>query len=358
MQTTLAFIGSQTNWQEKAGEGIYICSFDTQSGALTPISIFKEIENPSFLALSIDRRYLYSVSEVDDFAGKKSGAVAAFSMNATTGHLTLLGYRAVGATGPCHVSIDKTAKVLIVANYSGGSATVFPIQADGSLGEYSQLLSYEGSSVHPNQTTPHAHSAIFSPDNQYVFIQDLGTDKIRRYRLMLEDNNPQLIEQTPAIQLQPGAGPRHFVFHPSQAMAYLLNELNNTVVVFDYQAADGNLLPKQTLSSLPAHFTGQSSAADIHLTHNGRFLYASNRGHDSLAIFAVHPKTGELTLVGHQSTLGEHPRNFVISTDDRFLLCANRNSDEIVCFHLDKNTGELTPQQTDKYFCKPVCVIL
>jgi len=359
MTTSVIFVGSQTRWKEKAGKGIYSGHVDTKNGALTVAHIFSEIENPSFLIVSQNADNLYCVIEIDDYAGNKSGAVAAFSVDPDTRALTLLNRYATQGAHPCHLSLDKTERALFVSNYGGGSVAVFPVQLDGRLDECSQFIAYEGASIHPNQTVPHAHSAIVSPDNQYVFIQDLGTDTIRRYRLVFHDAKPKLIEQQPAVNLQPGAGPRHLIFSSHQPIAYLMNELNSTVVVFDYLAEKGELKFKQVISSLPAGFSGKNSAADIHMTYSGRFLYASNRGHDSLAIFAVDPETGELTGLGHQSTLGEHPRNFTISPDDHLLLCANRNTDNIVSFYLDATTGALTPTGQNSYdFYKPVCVVV
>jgi 6-phosphogluconolactonase len=353
--TSWVFVGSQTRWKEKPGKGIYSCCFDKTNAALTIANLFLDIENPTFLA--VFKNYLYAVIEVDDWEGKSAGAIAAFSMDAATGKLTLLNRRSTKGAHPCYIGIDKTGRALFVSNYTGGSVAVFSIESDGSLGECSQLITYQGASVHPNQTSSHAHSAIVSPDNRYVFVQDLGTDIIQTYRLSLQNNHPQLIEKQPAIHLEPGAGPRHFIFHPIQPTAYLMNELNSTVAVFDYEPAEGRLTQKQIISSLPDDFSGENSAADIHITHNGRFLYASNRGHDSLAIFCVDEKTGELTTLGHHSTLGKHPRHFVISPDDRFLLCANRSSDNIVSFYIDAATGLLTSIDQNQDCHKPVCVV-
>jgi 6-phosphogluconolactonase len=346
------FVGCYTR-VAGGGEGIYTCRLDMQTGALIPVAVFKDIENPSFVTLSHDGQYLYSVIETDDFENKKSGGVAAFKINQQTGELTLLNQRASDGIDPCHISIDQTDSCILVSNYTGGSIAVFQINTDGSLSACSQFIEYQGSSIHSRQASSHAHAALISADNSDVFITDLGADCLRHYHLDVV--NRKVTEAPPAIiKTKPGAGPRHMIFHPNQRYLYVLNELNNTVSFYDYVKIA--LTEKQVITTLPADFHGENIAADIHVTANGRFLYASNRGHDSLAIFTIDQNNGELTLLGYQSTLGKTPRNFFITPDDKLLLCANQDSNNIVSFWLDAQAGELTPTGQQSSFGKPVCI--
>ncbi len=363
MNNYWAFVGCNTS-RESGGKGIYTLHFNSEDGSFTPCAVFEDIADPTFLRLTRNGQYLYAVIETDDFADN-GGGVAAFRVNQRTGTLTRINQQATGGASPCHLTLDRTETCLVASNYTGGSVAVFLLNFDGSIGERQQLLKYQGSSAHPTrQLQPHAHSAIISPDNDYVFVQDLGTDHIYQYRL--DTKHTQLnTRSSVTINLHAGAGPRHLIFHPSQPFAYLMNEINSSVVVFDYQPQPGSvncLLPKQTISSLPNDLPNDSrsenTAADIHITNNGHFLYASNRGHDSLAIFSIHPTTGKLTLLRHQSTLGEHPRNFVLTQDNRFLLCTNRDSDDVVSFHLNVNTGELVATGHKINVPKPTCIQL
>lgn len=357
--TPWIFIGCYTR-KTNGGKGIYTCTLDAKTGALTLANIFTAIEDPSFLCLSHDNKTLYAAIETDDFNQERSGGVAAFRVDQKTGELTLLNQHLSGAAEPCHISIDKTNNCMLVSNYSvnynGGGVAVFLLNADGSIRERSQLIQYSGVGPFPNrQNYPHAHSAIISPNNQQVFVQDFSGDCIHQY--FLDPIRGKLTENNPAvIHMKPGTGPRHFIFHPHKPYAYLVGELNNTVAVFDYAAQSGQLTEKQIMNTLPADFHGADIAADIHFTHDGRFLYVSNRGHDSIAMFSVDQNTGKLTSLGHQSTLGQHPRNFFISSDDRLLLCANQDTDNVVSFYIDANTGLLTPTGEQSHFGKPVCV--
>jgi len=349
------FVGSKTQFDHNPGRGIYTYQFDSMTGSLTLVEVFEDIVNPTFLMTTQDGRYLYSVIEVGNFMGEKAGGIAAFSVHPKTAKLTLLNCRLTGGASPCHVRLDRQEKVLFVSNYNGGSVAVFPIAADGSLEMCSQLIQYQGSSVHPNQQQPHAHAVMVLPDNRYVFTADLGTDVIHSYTF--DTGAKKLVENYQSVHLMPGAGPRHFALHPHLSVLYVVNELDSTVVVFDVHKESGYLTPKEIVTSLPAEFVGQNSAADIHVTHNGKFLYASNRGHDSLAIFTINAQTGELESLGHQSVSGKHPRNFMITPDDNWLLCANRDSDNIVSFRLNTETGMLT--HVADYACnKPICLSL
>lgn len=352
---SLLFIGCYTRGIG-GGEGIYTYRFNAKNGQLIPVTIFKSIKNPSFLTVSHGGQYLYAVIETGDFEKKESGGVAAFKINQQTGELTLLNQKTTGGIDPCHITIDHTNQCLLISHYTSGNVAVFQLNSDGSLSERSQFIQYHGSSIHPRQNNPHAHSAVISADNRYVFIQDFGVDCIRQY--LLDPIHGKITENKPAIvKIKPGAGPRHFVFHPHQPLVYVVNELNNTVVVYDYAIQTGLLTQKQTITTLPTDFHGENITADIHITADGRFLYVSNRGHNSLAIFAINKNTGELNTLGHQVTLGKWPRNFFITPDDQWLLCANQETNNIVSFYRDKISGQLTPAEQQTFLGKPVCII-
>ena len=339
------FIGTYTT---KTSEGIYVYRFNTQTGDFVPVSIAKGIKNPSFVALSPDHRYLYSVAEMS------GGAVSAFSFDKQSGNLTLLNTQPSGGNGPCHVAVDKTGKWVIVGNYGGGSLSILPVQADGSLGQATQTFQHEGKSVNTErQEKPHVHSINIAPNNKDIFVPDLGTDKIMTYSLdaksgKLSAGNPPFTATTP------GAGPRHFTFHPNGKFAYVIQELDATITGFNYQK--GNLKPFQTVKTLPDDYKGRNWCADIHISPDGKFLYGSNRSHESLVIFGIDPKTGQLTLVGHQSVNGKTPRNFMIDPTGKWVLVANQDSDNVVIFSRDVKTGKLTPTGKEIKVSMPVCL--
>ncbi|MBN2302815.1 MAG: lactonase family protein [Lentisphaerae bacterium] len=330
----LVFIGS---CPMNDNAGIYTFRFNVQSGRLTPTDHYFRAENPSFLAVNKTNNRLYSVGE------REQGIVRAFSINGTTGELTLINTQTTGGKGPCHLTIDSHANVLFAANYRSGSVSSMPILPNGAIGSASSVILHEGSSVIPDrQGEPHPHSTVLSPDEQFVFVQDLGTDKIMIYRLdiataKLAPSNP------PYVATAAGSGPRHFVFHPDGKRAYLINELNNTIIAYDYDAARGNLREFQTISALPSDFTGESYCADIHIHPSRKFLYGSNRGHDSIAIFRIEENTGRLTLLGFESTRGGYPRNFIIDPTGMFMIVTNQRGDNVVVFHINQRTGMLKP---------------
>jgi 6-phosphogluconolactonase len=252
--------------------------------------------------------------------------------------------------------VDHTGRFVLVANYIGGSVCVLPIQENGRLGEATDFVQHHGSSVNPDrQLAPHAHSFNIDAGNQFGFVADLGTDKIVVYKLDL-DGGKLLPNDFPWAEAKAGAGPRHFDFHPDGRHAYVINELDSTVTAFDYQPESGTLNAKQTISTLPESYAGTSHCADVHVSPSGRFLYGSNRGHDSIAIFAIDENSGELSSVGHQSTQGETPRNFAIEPAGNFLLAANQDSDTIVTFKVDQETGRLDPTGQVTQVPVPVCI--
>jgi 6-phosphogluconolactonase len=281
--------------------------------------------------------------------------VDAFALDAKTGKLTPLNQQNSGGSGPCHISVDATGKCLLVANYGGGSIAALPIHADGSLGEAATILQHSGSSVNTSrQTGPHAHFILPSPDNRFTLDCDLGLDKIFINHLDasaagLTPNEP------PFTTVTPGSGPRHLVFSADGKFIYLINEMAGTITVFNYAVSNATLTGVQTISTLPKDFSGNNTAAEIALAPNGKFLYASNRGQDSIAAFAVDQQTGKLTFVEHQSTLGHTPRHFAIDPSGRWLLAENQGSDSVVVFALDPDTGKLKLAGQSVSIGAPVC---
>ena len=270
----------------------------------------------------------------------------------------MLNSQPTGGAGPCHLQVDRTDSYIVVANYFGGSVCILPIQPDGSLGERSDFIQHEGASIHPErQRQAHAHCVNIGRSNTLVHVCDLGIDAIVVYRIDHETGRLVALPDL-TVRAEPGDGPRHFDVHPSYAHAYAVNELGSTVAVYDYDARSGALTVKQRISTLPSEWNGESTCADIHVSPDGRFVYASNRGHDSIAVFAVEAGTGRLTSLGQTSTRGETPRNFLITPDGRFLLAANQNSGNIVVFQIDKASGQLEFSGREAAVPAPVCLKL
>lgn len=347
------YLGTYTG---NGSQGIYTAKFDTATGALSGVELAGELKNPSFLAVHPSRKYLYAVSEVADANGKPTGGVAALAVDETTGKLTLLNTQSSGGAGPCHVNLDRAGKTAVVANYGGGSVASYAIGADGKLAPAASVMQHRGSSVDKSrQEAPHAHSVYVDPSSRWVLSADLGLDKVMIYGL--NPQTSQLTEQTPGFaKVAPGAGPRHFAFHPNGKYGYVINELGNTVTVFAWDADKGTLTEIQTIGTLPVDFTGKSYTAEVVVHPSGKFLYGSNRGHNSLAIFRVDEATGKLTLLGQQPTRGDHPRNFNIDPTGRWILCGNANTDNIVTLKIDPTTGHLTDTGLELKLSKPVCV--
>ena len=344
----LAYIGTYTG---KGSQGIYVYRFNTASGEMTPLGLAAEIPNPSFLAVHPNGHLLYAVSEEGD-----TGAVSAFSIDRSTGKLALLNNAPSVGAGPCHVTVDRTGKCVLIANYGSGSVAAFPVRDDGKLGEASSFVQHKGSSVDKErQEGPHAHSVNLSPDNRFAFAADLGLDQVLVYRFdaargTLTPNEP------PYGLVKPGAGPRHFSFHPNGRFAYVINEMHNTVTAFAYDAARGALTEIQTVTTLPADFRGENSTAEVVVHPSGKFLYGSNRGHDSIAVFAVDPAKGTLTPIERTPVKGKEPRNFAVDPTGGWLIAANHRSDNLVVFRIDKKTGRLTPTGQEFKVSSPVCV--
>jgi 6-phosphogluconolactonase len=333
------YFGTYTN--SGKSKGIYCYKLDLASGKLTSVGVTEGIKNPSFLAIHPSGKYLYAVSEVNDANGKPGGAVSAFSLDRKTGALKPLNHQSSEGAGPCHVSVDKTGKVALVANYGSGSIASLPVKSDGSLEKAASAIQHEGSSVNPSrQAGPHAHSINVSLDNRFAVAADLGLDKLLVYKLdptkgTLMANSP------PHVETPKGGGPRHFAFHPSGRFAYNCNEILSSVTAYTYDAEKGSLSEIQTISTLPEEVKGNSTA-EIQVHPSGKFLYCSNRGHDSLAIFTIDEKTGKLTANGHQKTLGRTPRNFGIDPTGGYVIACNQATDNVAVFKVDQSSGKLT----------------
>jgi 6-phosphogluconolactonase len=348
----LVYVGTYTGPESK---GIYAYRFEPKTGEVKPLGLAGEAKNPSFLAIHPNRKFLYSVGEAGD-GGGWGGTVSAFALDRATGKLTFLNSASSGGKGPCHLVVDKTGKNLLVANYGSGATAVVPIKADGRLGEPSSTIQHSGSSVNPQrQQGPHAHSVNLSPDNRFAFVADLGLDKVLVYKLdaakgTITPNTP------PYAAVAAGSGPRHFAFHPSGKFAYVINEMGNTVTAFSYDAAGGVLTSLQTISTLPAGFSGTSYCAEVVAHPSGKFLYGSNRGHNSITVFAIDPAKGTLTAVEQTPTGGKWPRNFNIDPTGTYLFAANEQSSDIFIFRIDPASGRLKPTGKKLEVSKPVCI--
>lgn len=348
----LAYIGTYTGPNSK---GIYAYRYDAKTGKLESIGLAGEMIRPSFLTVDPNQRFLYAVSELGN-DGKQNGSITAFAIDRNSGMLTALNTVSSGGGGACHLVVDKTGKSLVVANYGSGSVAAFAVNADGSLRGPTVVIKHSGSSVDPGrQRGPHAHAVVLSPDNRFVYVPDLGLDQIRIYRLDaahagLTPNDP------PFVTTKPGSGPRHFAFLPNGRFAYSLHEMGSMVTVWAYTPASGQLAEVQTISTLPAGFAGKNNSAEIEVDSKGKFLYASNRGHDSITVFAIEPRTGKLTVVQHVPAQGRTPRNFKIDPSGRYLFAANQDTNNIVVFRIDPLTGRLAPTGQVLEVQSPVCV--
>ena len=350
----VVYVGTYT---DKTSKGIYKFQFDAATGKATAPTLAAETSNPSFLALDPNRPFLYAVNEVSEFKGQKSGAVSAFAIDGKTSDLKFLNQVASQGAGPCHLELDKSGKFILVANYDAGNLAVFPVHLDGSLGDAAQVVQHSGHGPNPQrQEGPHAHEIEVSSDNRLALAADLGLDELLVYKF-----DPVKGSLTPNktrfAKVEPGAGPRHFVLHPNGKFVYLITEMHSSVDAFRFDATNGTLKEFQTISALPADFKKPNDAAEIAVHPSGKFLYSSNRGHDSIAVFAIDPEKGNLRLLETISTGGKTPRNFAIDPTGAFLLAANQESNNIVVFRIDQKTGKLTPTGEVIDAPSPVCIV-
>jgi len=336
--------------------GIKCYEFDPGSGTLTFLSGTSGIENPSFLAVHSNGIFIYAVSETDNREGNSSGGVASFRVVSDKGELEKINEVTSGGAAPCHISLDRSEQVLLAANYNGGNIVAFQIKKDGSLGEMSSFHQHTGSGTNPSrQKGPHAHSINTDPSNQYAMVADLGLDKLFVYKFDVSTGS-LVLNDPPYARVQDGAGPRHLAFHPDGSIAYLINEMASTITVFNYDSGNGRLKEVQTISTLPADFKGRNSTAEVVVDPSGRYLYGSNRGHDSIAVFSIDQDGGKLEFLQHRSTGGNSPRNFCLSPDGKFLLAANQRSDNLLVFPLDEASGEILDPVEKISLKAPVCI--
>lgn len=348
------FIGTYTNG---TSEGIYVADFDNTTGKFGPAKLAAKCVNPSFLTLHPHGKLLYAVGETNDYGGEASGSVHAFSIDPKTGMLTELNAQASKGGAPCHLVVDDTGKTVLVANYHGGNVASLPIKDDGRLGAANSVHQHRGSSVNPNrQEGPHAHSINLDADNRFAFAADLGVDKILVYRFDADTGTLSHDQAPVSATVEPGSGPRHFAFHPSEKYAYLINELASTVTAFTYDKPSGTLETLQTISTLPDGFDGQSSTAEVVVHPTGKFVYGSNRGHDSIAVFRVDDASGKLTSVEIEKTGGRTPRNFAVDPSGKYLLAENQTDGNVHVFAIDLNSGQLTPTGEVLEVPTPVCI--
>jgi 6-phosphogluconolactonase len=344
------FIGTYTS---TTSEGIYTYRLNTETGELTKFSSIMS-ENPSFLTLDRSKRFLYAVNEVQNFEGKSSGAVSAYAID-PSGKLKFLNQQPSMGADPCHLTVDRKRSNLLVANYTGGNVALLPILKNGTLGPATDVQQHEGSGPKEQQKGPHAHCIILDASERHALSADLGSDKVMIYKF-----DPSARKLLPAKQpwatLKAGAGPRHLTLHPNGRYAYVINELDSTITTLQYNATTGSLTGVDTVSTLPSGFSAVSYCADVHVSPSGKFLYGSNRGHNSIAVFAIDQRTGIPSLVEHVSTEGKWPRNFVIDPTGRFLLVANQHTDNVVVFRIDPQTGGLKSSGSGAQVPVPVCL--
>lgn len=348
---SVLYVGTYTT--SGKSEGIYGYHLDG-AGALTRFTSIKSV-NPSFLTIDRSKRFLYAVNEVGEFLQKPGGAVSAFAIDSVTGNLRLLNQQATNGADPCHLSVDNRKGTLLVANYTGGNVSMFPLRSDGTLGVVAEVKQHEGSGPKEQQKGPHAHCIIFDRSERHALAADLGIDKVMIYRFDRASGKLTAAKQ-PFAELKAGAGPRHLSLHPTGKFLYVINELDSTMSAFKYSEREGTLTAIETVSTLPSDFSGTSYCAHVHVSPSGKFLYGSNRGHNSIVVFAIDQRTGKLTLVEHVSTEGNWPRNFTIDPSGKFLLVANQRSDNVVVFSIDPSTGRLKPTGVNEQIPSPVCL--
>ncbi|QCR23608.1 lactonase family protein [Pontibacter sp. SGAir0037] len=353
-EAAMVYIGT---YAEADSESIFLYSLNPETGELTRVSAAKGGENPSYLALDKDKRFLYAVNETSEYEGQEGGAVSAFAVDSATGNLTLLNRQPTLGGAPCHISLDATNKMVLVANYTGGNVASYQVQENGELSAHVSTNKHSGTGPNKErQEAPHAHFIQPGPDNKYAFSVDLGADQIIGYKLdaakgAITPNNPAI-----AYAAKPGSGPRHLAFHPNGRYAYAINELNSTMTALAYNSDNGTFSEIQTITTKPEDFTENNQCAAVKVSADGKFLYGSNRGHNSIVVYAIDESTGNLTLVEHVSTGGDWPRDFTIDLTGNILLVANERSNKVVSFKRNKDTGKLTATGHEVEVSKPVCL--
>ena len=352
-----AYVGTYTGGSgSEKSQGIYLMELDLRTGKLSTPQLVAKSTDPSFLAIDPAKKFLYSVNELGEFRGRRGGGVSAFAIDPADGKLSPLNQQSSVGDGPCHLVVDRQGKNVLVANYGSGSVACLPIEADGRLKPASSFIQHQGAGADPQrQSSPHAHSINLDAAGHFAVAADLGLDKVLIYSLDAA-HGKLTPSTTPFAKVAPASGPRHFAFHPDGHFGYVINEMANTVTAFAYDAGKGSLSEIQVISTLPTDYKGTSYTAEVQVHPSGKFLYGSNRGHDSIAIFSIDSTTGKLTALGFEPTQGKNPRNFAIDPTGQYLLAENQDSNTIVVFHIDSSNGSLRPTgQTVKLY-RPVCI--
>ncbi|AGK55545.1 lactonase family protein [Bacillus sp. 1NLA3E] len=340
----IGFIGTYTKGES---EGLYSFSLDTQNGRIEHIKVAAKLENPTYLTVSHDSKFLYSVVKDGELGG-----IAAFSINKETGELSPLNQQGSEGAPPCHVSVDSQNRYVLASNYHKGSIEVYSLnQESGSINPKASVATHVGSGPDKRQEKPHTHYAGFTPDEKYIAVVELGIDKVFTYEL-----NDGTINEVSSLSVKPGSGPRHLVFHPNQRYAYVMTEFSSEVLVLRYHADNGQFTQVQSIPTIPTDFTENNQGSAIHISSDGRFVYAGNRGHNSIAVFRVNQETCELSFVEYTSTEGNWPRDFVLDPTEKFIVASNQESSNLVLFSRDSETGKLTLLSSDKVVPDPVCV--
>jgi 6-phosphogluconolactonase len=349
----LVYVGTYTG---EGSEGIHVCRLDLSTGELRHSGVPTKIDNPSYLAIDSEGRRLYAVSEYMDSGELPGGGVSAFAVQPSSGALSLINQKPSHGRAPCYLTLDHSGRYLFVVNYVGGRVAMFPIGEDGALGEPTDIVTHVGSGPHPErQDGPHPHSIVLDSENNYAFVPDLGLDKVLQYRIERAAGR-LLPNRPPWVEAEPGSGPRHMVFHHGMSVAYVINELSSTVSAYTYDSGQGRLEPFQTTPTVPEGYSAPNLAADLHLAPNGRVLYGTNRGHDSLAFYSVDQETGWLTNLGWVPSLGKTPRGFAVDPSGTFILVANQDSHNIVSFRVSGNHGLISPTGHVLSVPSPVCI--
>jgi 6-phosphogluconolactonase len=351
-QRLLVFAGSYAEAEES---GVYVYAFDEESGTLTLTDEFVGLKNPTFLNVDANRKLLYAIAETVNQEGQKVGEAAAFSIDAAKGSIQIMNRAITVDSTTCHIQRDADSRFLTVTSYHGGMIGLISITEEGAIGEVLDVQQHEGSSQHPDrQDRPHPHSSFYSPDGRYLLVSDLGLDCIVTYAL--DAANGKLVRQN-EVALHPGAGPRHLSFHPNGRFVYVINEVDSTITSFTFDSETGALTTLETVSTLPAAFKDENSCAEITISADGKYVYGSNRGHDSIVVYAIDTQTGLLSFVQHISVEGGHPRHFALTPSGRYLLAASRDTNNIAVFTVDKDNGKLTYSGNSTTVSKPVCVV-
>jgi 6-phosphogluconolactonase len=360
VKENLVYVGTYTGGKSQS-QGIYVFWLQTtglevsQNITLVPIGLAAETPNPTFLQVDEKRRVIFAVNEISDFEGKQAGAISAFEVNPDNGKLKLINQKSSKGAGPCQLTLDKTGKFILAANYGGGSVVVLPVAPDGTLGDASDFVQHSGSSVNPQrQKGPHAHCVTLDPDNRFAYVCDLGIDKVLIYRF---DSETGRLTLSDAAAAKPGAGPRQMVFRPDGKFAYVVNELDSTVTAFAVDSKTGALTEIETQPTLPVDFGGQNTASGIGMHASGRFLYASNRGHESIVQYEIDKESGKLKWVEQQNTGGKTPRHFGIQPSSGHMVIANQNSDTVVASRIKSGDGRLQPSAVFAKCPSPTCAV-